>query len=171
MINFIENSDLENSIYKVFVGGQNETEFFNEIVSDTQEVVLRQILGNIEYNELESYIIDGELTSDKWINFVNGTSYNYNGVEYVYKGIKPILIKFIYFFWQKAKRSILSENGEIKKGSIYPLSKMVLAYNSAIDLIQDNYNYNASVYNYMIHSGLFTNLLFSEFKKVNTWGV
>jgi len=175
MIRLIENNDFDGKVYKIFSGSENATEYLNEIIDKYQEKILKQILGNIEYYNLTQDITDGALTTQKWIDFVKGTDYIVNDIHYNYKGIEPVLIDFIYYYWQRHTVSILAENGELSLNNknskkVIPVSKMNEAYNNAIDKIQSNDLYEPTVYHYLKNHD-FDNWYFTEFEKLNLFGI
>ena len=175
MVNFISNSDFT-TLEKVYSGGENSTEFLNDIIEKYQKDLLIDILGEREYYNLDNDLVDGVPATNKWLLFVNGTDYVVDSVHYDYKGIKPVLLKFIYYYWQKENASILAESGELVNNQInarkvIPINKMVAAYNEGIDLIYNSRSYSPTVWHYLQNDGTFTDWVFTQREKLNTWGI
>lgn len=123
--------------------------FLNELIAEHQEKILRQILGFQLYNEMETDILE-----DIWVEFFAGKTYTENGVKYVYKGMKHILCRFVYFYWHEAKSNDLVPDGAVQIAyeqsmKVIPEYKMQAQYNTAIEFIQSDENYFPSVYHYL----------------------
>jgi hypothetical protein len=151
MANITSITDFKNPYIPYAVSGENTEEYLNEIIEYYEKIILTNILGEIEYND---YIANP--TNTEWVNFVSGTTYTYNSVSYVYPGIKDVLVKLIYYYWQKDTASNLGESGQLKKTLVHatqiiPSGKMARAYNEAVDLIINNRSYSPTVYNYLLH--------------------
>lgn len=180
MINLITNKDFVGNLEKVFSGGSDATEYLNDIITKYQKEILIDILGEIEYYNFEQDFatVSGVTApqTTKWINFLDGVVYTDNSINYDYKGIKPVLIKFVYYYWQVETSSILAESGELtnnQKNSkkIIPANKMVRSYNDAIDLICDSRSYSPTVYKYLDYEGTFTDWIFTKRGKINTFNL
>lgn len=180
MINLITNKDFIGNLEKIFSGGADATEYLNDIIKKYQKEILIDILGEIEYYNFENDFaeVSGVIApqTTKWINFLDGTDYIDNDIHYDYKGIKPVLIKMIYYYWQVETASILAESGELTNNQInskkvIPKSKMVRSYNDGLDLIYNSRPYSPTVYNYLVNDGTFTNWIFTKRDKLNILGI
>jgi len=176
MINLITNDDFTGNLEKVFSGSGNATEYLNDIITKYQKEILIDILGEIEYYNFENDFTDDEPQTTKWINFLNGTDYVVDLIHYDYKGIKPVLIKFIFYYWQKETVSILGESGELSNNQInstkiIPINKMVASYNDGVDLIKSSRTYAPTVYKYLYDEGTFTDWIFTKREKINSFNL
>lgn len=171
MTNLITKSDFKNP-YQVY-SGTTETELLlDEYITKYQEYYLKKILGIRMYNDFDSKYPDGGF----YDNFVNGTTYTEDSVSYVYPGIKPVLVKFVYYWWHRNTATILGEKGELKANyqklvKTIPVNKMVSAYNDAVDLIDNNISYDATVYHYLNTQYTGTDWDFTRINKINAFNI
>lgn len=169
MNNLITISDFKNP-YLVFSGelGSPEETYLNELIAEHQEIILKRILGVQMYNEFETNIAD-----TFWVNFINGVEYTYNGDVYHYKGIKQVIARMLFYWWNFEMQNSLVSKGAIKLDfkegiKIIPTSKMINQFNIAVELIQ---GVEESVYNYIIHNYTGDSFKFENFEKLNTLGI
>lgn len=175
MANIITISDFSSPYLVYAVTGDDSNTILNDLITYYEKLILTQILGEIEYND---YIANPSNT--EWGYFVDGHTYTYNSESYVYPGIKPILTKFLYYYWQVETSSSLAESGQLKKNlvnsiQIVPAHKMVRAYNEAIDLISNDREYSPTVYNFLDHmqseNDYFPDWEYTTFEKINTFNL
>jgi hypothetical protein len=166
-------------------GGADSAVFVNRIITQYQEGILIKILGEIEYRAFEEDLSTStEMppvpTLTEWDYFLNGHTYTHDGVKYVYPGIKPVLTKFCYYYWQRQTVSDLAETGNVRKEllnsqQVIPMSRMRDAYNIAIYDIKNSREYGSTVYNFLDHmqqdNNYYPDWDFTEFKKINTFNL
>lgn len=157
--------------FNVFAADGND--YFNQLLDNYQPEILRKILGEIEF-----YDLDQNETDAKWSAFISGDNYTVNSVVYDYKGIKPILAKFMYYYWQRETASILGEKGNLYNDSgkikqIVPRGRMVNAYNKACFEINNNTLNYPTVYHFLTEHPTyeFDDLNYTETEKINEWNL
>jgi hypothetical protein len=180
MDNLITISDFYNP-YMVYAESGEDTEtFLNEIITYYQKAILTSILGEIEYNNFEDDLTGTVPASDQWDWFYTGKEYTYNDVTYKYQGIKDVLVRMIYYYWQKETASNLAESGQLRKNlvnavQVIPSFKMSRAYNEAIDNIINTREYSPTVYNFLSHqqelNNYFEDWVFTKVEKINMYGI
>jgi hypothetical protein len=165
-------------IYTVYSASENSNQLLNDIITDKQKDILLSILGNIEYYNFEQDFSAGVPTSQKWLDFLNGADYTVNSVVYPFAGIKPVLVKFIYYHWQRETVSILGESGELYSNTnrllkVVPRNKMVSAYNKACYEVSNCDSYSPTVYHFLTEHPTydFDDLVFKGIEKINTYNL
>lgn len=174
MNNLISKNDFE-STFQVYAGTPETESFLDDVIERYQPKILRNILGEIEYQNFVADFTDGVPGTTKWLNFLNGETYTYNSVSYVYEGIKPVLVRFIYYYWHLENMTIPGETGQLKpeyqkiRQVINPF-KSVSAWNDAIDLVQGSDAYYPTVWKYLNDAGYtFSDWSFTGFQKMNPY--
>jgi hypothetical protein len=162
-------------------GGADSADYVNAIITQYQKDILTQILGEIEYNAFETDLNGTDTpTLDQWDWFLNGTTYTYNSVSYVYPGIKQVLTKFMYYYWQRNTASDLGNTGQVQKvllnsAQVIPSKMMVQAYNLSVDEIYNKRTYGPTVYNFLSHqqslNSYFPDWDFTSFDKINIYNI
>jgi hypothetical protein len=180
MDNLITISDFYNP-YMVYAESGEDTEtFLNEIITYYQKPILTSILGEIEYNAFEDDLNGIVPASDQWTWFYTGKEYTYDSVTYKYEGIKDVLVRFIYYYWQKETASNLAESGQLRKNlvnsfQVVPAFKMSRAYNEAIEYIKNNRTYSPTVYNFLDHqqslNSYFPDWEYTQIEKINMYSI
>ena len=108
-----------------------------------------------EVAELESYLTDGlfpEDTTDipqKWIDLVNGATYEHQNVSFIWNGLKyskgtfkgSIMADFVYYHWLVENVSYMTGTGDTKanpKGatSVNPTQRVVRVWNDFVEQYQ-----------------------------------
>lgn len=94
------------------------SEQVNAIIDSRCRSLLRRVLGIAGFNELDAALsLDFVLPDDapeKWLNLVNGHEYDIDGKAYVWDGIKELLVKYVYYYWNVQTVSYLSGVGQVK---------------------------------------------------------
>jgi len=143
MVNLISISDFT-APYNVPFLNLN-TSIIDEIISQYQKEILVSILGIIEYTNFENDFVAGVPVTQKWLDFLNGKSYdlisdNGNTITVNYKGVKPILIKMLYYFVMRGLHTVAANSTEIKFNNEnakteLPAQKMIMSWKQGLDLI------------------------------------
>lgn len=181
MENLITPENFNNTIYQVYAGGSDAIDIFDNVITEYQRPILINILGQIEYDAFETDLNDtDEATLIQWQYFLEGTTYTHNSISYVYPGIRPILVKFIYYYWQRETYNWLAERGALKptyknSSQIVPETKMITAYNKACDEIYNNKDYSPTVYRFLydmnMDNGYFPDWDYTNICKINPFGI
>jgi hypothetical protein len=151
MANIITIADFSKPYMVYAVTGDDSATVLNELITYYEKIILTKILGEIEYN---AYI--AAPTDQEWVDFVDGVEYINDTITYVYPGIKPVLTKFMYYYWQVDAAQNLGEKGSLNptllnSQKVIPAEKMTRAYNEAVDLIKNGRTYSPTVYNFLLH--------------------
>lgn len=88
---FIESVDEVLSIRNI---GQNALEGLEEMITEAEEVDVRQFLGSILYKDFKD-----NKTSDKYVKLLNGTSYSIGTDSLDYPGLKKAILHFALARW------------------------------------------------------------------------
>lgn len=109
---------------------------------------------------------------DFWDDFVDGVEYTENDIDYVYAGIKPVLVLYIYYWWERNNASRLQEAGELVQGfeeseKVIPANKMASAYNEMCLLIENPDSYEATVYQFLLTQYDGTEWVYKQTKPIN----
>jgi hypothetical protein len=162
-------------------GGADSADYVNAIITQYQKEILTKILGEIEYNAFNTDLNDTDTpSSTEWLYFLNGTTYTYNSVSYVYPGIKDVLTKFMYYYWQRNTASDLGNTSNVQKILInskqkIPDKMMTQAYNLSVNEIYNSREYSPTVYNFLNHqqslNSYFPNWDFTSFDKINIYNI
>ena len=156
MDNLITIADFSNPNMVYGPVGTDDEIFLNQIIAYNQKDILIDILGEIEYNNFEDDLTGIIPDSAQWIDFLDGETYTYDSVKYKFLGIKPILIKFVYYYWQRKTAVDLAQSGALNKTlknavQIIPVNEMVRAWNDAVNDIKNVRIYGTTVYNFLDH--------------------
>jgi len=170
MDNLITISDFKNPYLVFAVAGEVSETYLNELIAKYQKEILRKILGVVTYNDMETNITD-----NIWDRFINGYTYTVDSVEYQYKGIKEVLTNFIFYYWSYNVVNNLVPFGSIainyeENDKTIDVNKMVHAWNDAINLIDNNILYDATVYHYLENFAPDT-WIFNVYDKQNILGI
>lgn len=159
------------------------------IITTYQPIILRNILGELEYNNFDNDFSGGVPASDHWKNFLNGTTWiisrNSKTITVNYLGIKPILSKMIYFYSNEATMTAKMQSGEAQMKfqnsvQVPPDDLIRRSWNEALYLIGMDSNdsdseleeYKGTVYNYLDRNNtLFPNWEFTLQKRLNFLGI
>jgi hypothetical protein len=173
MNNWITISDFSNP-YQVFAesGTASET-YLDELITKYQADILRHILGEVEY-----YNLTQNESDTKWVKFKTGEKYTVDSIVYDYKGIKPVLVKFVYYWWHRSYQSQVAQNGEFvrigtKLRQVIPAWKMVSAYNDACTEISNSILNYPTVYHFLNDHPTysFDDLDFGTYEKINAFNL
>jgi len=72
------------------------TSDFAAVIIDVEEETFRKLLGDSLYT---SYLTDSTL--QKWVDLVDGNTYEYDSTTYINSGLKKALLGITYFHWAK----------------------------------------------------------------------
>ena len=126
---------------------------------------LKDTLGNILFEDLKSYIIDGELDENaplKWLNLVNGCSYTISDKVYTWEGLIytqgafkiSLLANYVYLnqyqtttSTQLGRLAIESKNGILADSKPH----LIEVYNDFVKMYQGDY---ANYRNYANYSNI-----------------
>jgi len=160
--------------------GADSAAYLNDIITQYQKPILTQILGEVEYNNFNDDLTGIVPGSTEWEYFLDGTTYVHDSVSYVFPGIKPILTKFMFYYWQRDTVNDLAETGQLKKNllnasQVIPAHKMTAAYNDSVDEIINVREYSPTVYHFMNHmqddNDYFPDWDFTTFIKINIFNL
>jgi hypothetical protein len=175
MANIITIADFSKPYVVYAVDSEDSGTILDELITYYEKIILTQILGEQEYND---YIANP--TETEWVNFVDGVTYTYDSISYVYPGIKPVLTKMMYYYWQVDAQQRLGERGSLNptllnSDKVIPRQKMVRAFNEAKDEIRNNRTYSPTVYHYLYHmqenNDYFPNWEYTEFYHINQYNL
>lgn len=127
---------------------------YDSIIADTEEKILRDLLGADLYLKLMADLSGGVPQTQKYIDLVNGKTYTVTNAEGVvvnvdYKGLKPMLK---YFTHANLVRSQDSQNTEV--GQVEPVQEnsQRMSKNRMNLIIQTSYNKGFALYGYDIEN-------------------
>lgn len=137
-----------------------------EILADgVPRMFLQNALGNVLFNELDSYVTNGVLDSgapQKWLNLVNGVEYTKSNVLKTWKGLTysegafktSILAYVTYYHWLIDNVSNTTNFGEVvgkSKGAenVDSTQKVVEIWNELVKMNQSYYNYQHANISYV----------------------
>lgn len=127
------------------------------LIDDKCRLFMYYFLTHDEVVEFESYLVDGifpTVTTDipqKWIDLVNGSTYESNGVDLVWDGLiqemgtskNSLLADFVYHSWLETQASYMTGVGDAKgnpKGAsnVNPTQRIVTVWNEFVYEYQRN---------------------------------
>jgi hypothetical protein len=127
---------------------------------------LKKLLGLTLYTE---YI--GNPTDDRFVKLIAGdaTAVEYNGITFIYSGIKQMLAYFTYYHYCYDTQTINTGIGEIaikhqNSEIALNINKMIRAYNEGIELYKESIAY-------MLSKGTYTNLDYQGLDEINSFGI
>jgi len=85
-----------------------------DFVDSVERRYLQMLLGTDTFIELDNNLVNGVTTCNKWNDFINGTTYEFEGNQYIYSGIKDILQGFVYFEIYRLMNTSQSVIGNVK---------------------------------------------------------
>lgn len=125
------------------------------IIDNECRLLFTYFLTPEQIEELDGYLTDGIFPEDttgipqKWISLVNGTTYNHNDVDLVWKGLiyergtykGSLLADYVYSIWLETQASYMTGVGDAKgqpKGAILvnPTQRIVTAWNEFVKQYQ-----------------------------------
>lgn len=153
-------------IGKRFIPNLNEPDVNNRlgndldlVINQVEEYVLSSMFGMEMWEDFKSKYQnkDNVPLSQEHLNILNGTSYEYDGKKYFWKGlIEPgtknsLLVDLIYYEYKSQNVSLTTEIGEselnLKSGKrISDIPKLVEAYNSFLEKCFGNFSGQADGY-------------------------
>lgn len=178
--------------YKVVANEPALVTRLTELIETKQQDILLKILGSIEVSNFEVDFDGGSVPqSDLWLNFLNGETWaaNNNNQDFsiIYRGIKPVLVRFIYYYYIESTQSVKMQSGEgaakfQNSNQIVPDDLIRGAYKAGVDLIGNDWvegerisdldEYKPTVFNYLYRNiDLLPNLEFGNYKKLNFLGI
>jgi hypothetical protein len=128
----------------------DEADLLNTNIDKYVRLFLQEVLGFEKFEELDSYIIEGQLqptAPQMWLDLVNGTTYTKDGKNYKWKGLKydlgtskiSILAYFVYF--NQYQNSFNSQIGQVyvepKNGiNANPTEHLTQIFNEFVEMYQ-----------------------------------
>jgi hypothetical protein len=132
----------------------DEADLLNTNIDKYARLFLQEVLGFEKFEELDSYIIEGQLdptAPQMWLDLVNGATYTKDGKNYKWKGLKydlgtskiSILAYFVYF--NQYQNSFNSQIGQVyvepKNGiNANPTEHLTQIFNEFVEMYQGNCN-------------------------------
>jgi len=121
-------------------------EQLNNIIITYQNELLRDILGDVEFNNFSSDLVAGVPQTQKWLDFYNGKSYTVNSKTVVWNGVKHLLKHFIFYYFLKDISELTTSIANIAPqfANATPKSfrdKMVTVWNIGLDYYGFDWNY------------------------------
>lgn len=167
------------------------------IVLNTQKAILKDLLGAALYAEFDADYdtINNVFLTQKWIDFVDGYTYQEGDITVVWEGAKNMLKGFVFFEYQKYNLIKQSQLGSVipniqnaVQSTIY--TNEIDCYNKAVDLYGFDWKYRffgkyrhlrwlinyperwPTAYNFLMHrESEFENWNFKEKYKINEFGI
>ncbi len=108
---------------------------FVDFIDETEEEVLRTLLGDALYTEFKlDFDTNGyDYLEERFRDLWDGVNYSYNGMPYVYKGLKAILKPYVKSQW--LEKTFKSYNGA---GITTPKAENGQVENPAFDIVTLN---------------------------------
>ena len=126
----------------------NSTSEVITAIEKYEPLLLLHALNVTLYKELEGALLDLPAADQKWGDLVNGKDYIVDSKEYRWKGLKNILIPFIYTNYLRNDQSIYTTTGIVKvkaanADNYDPNPKYIKAYNTFLTGYQGEKTNNA----------------------------
>lgn len=184
MVNLVTSSDFVYPYSIVNEGVALQTRL-NNIIATYQPTILKEILGDLEYYNFENDFVGSSPQSTIWLNFLNGTTWDVsvNGatITVSFAGIKPVLAKQLYYYYNLSVLTTKMQSGEGKitfqnSEQVAPNELIIQAWNDSLldigqdsnDSLNENEEYLGTVYNYLDrNSTSFPNWVFSKQRRQN----
>jgi len=170
MANITQNTDFTYP-YVVYAGasGSPERTKLDQLIEKWEEEILIKILGERMYNE---YLANSG--SAFYSGLINGTTYQVDGIDFVYEGMIPVFIRIIYYWWQRNSETRIGNEGNYipsyeNSVKTVPGATMEEAFNEAVNKIKNNRQYSPTVYHYIDNEYTGSIWDFTEFEKVTYW--
>jgi len=124
---------------------------FESYIDKESRLCLQNALGSVLFAELDSLVVGGTYVPDgsKWDQFIEGETYDFQGVSYTWKGLiftegtfkGSVLAYFVYCKWLEFQLSQQTGMGEAKGSAINSQSmnathRYVNTWNNFIELYQ-----------------------------------
>lgn len=142
------------------------------LIDEKCRSLLLDFLTFEQVTELESYLVDGLLPDpptgvpQKWIDLINGTTYEKNGVTLIWNGLiyskgtykGSLLADYVYYYWLTEMASYMTGVGDAKanpKGAnlVNPTQRVVNTWNDFVKAYQGFNGYCSDIsYNNLVHS-------------------
>lgn len=124
-----------------------------EFIIEKEPEVLTKLLGFEMYNAMINALNIPD-PAERWINLRDGVAYTVNGISYVCLGVKPIILRYVYYWWLRQEATQTTGVGEaINKTEnaqrTSPAQKQTTAWNDMVKLCKSTYHYlyaNLSLY-------------------------
>ena len=122
---------------------------------------------------LQKYLDWGEYILKLPFNLI---VYTDSSITYDFEGIKPALMRYTSYMWDRFTIDRLIANGALKQTyneaiKIVPIDKMVRAYNEMVDLINSIVSYAPTIYHYIDTQYTGTDWDYIGYKKINSFDV
>lgn len=159
------------------------------IIDEKCRLLLFDFLSVEQFQEFDSYLVDGlfpenaqpypmlpNYVPQKWIDLVNGVTYQANDVDLIWSGLiyekgtykGSLLADYVYSFWLEGMASYMTGVGDAKanpKGAtlVNPTQRYVNTWNKFVEQYQGNNWYGS--YNVWEFGGMFYNVFPLCYKK------
>lgn len=141
MDNLINNTDFKGLTALAGMGSDFNVEDLNQYITDNQERILKQALGESLYNMLdEGY---NPANDDKWKKLIEGDTYilqrDGKGFTIKYKGVKEMLVNLIYFDYKSDLATQTTTTGQVVSSNANSVvakidRNSIKAYNIGVEL-------------------------------------
>jgi len=130
------------------------------LIDEKCRLLLLSFLSTEQAQELDGYLVDGMFPIDpldpvivpqKWIDLVNGKTYEKNGVDLIWTGLiwtkgnykGSLLADYVYYYWLTGNVSYMTGVGDAKgnpKGAnlVNPTQRVVNTWNDFVKAYQSN---------------------------------
>lgn len=149
---FVDASDFLNKPYKI--PNQDESKDFDQWLEDTEDQILKELLG-FELWDAFSNAIEGGTTTQRWIDLRDGDTYEYGGYTFKWEGMEKMLKPYIYSIWVRESFDKLTNigvgiNTKTDFTVISPASRIIKAQNEFSRLAGGNKNAENSLYGFLL---------------------
>lgn len=177
MINLISISNFTQP-FLVFGGDEISTKKLDEIITESQNDFLLEVLGNELLYELNQDNSGNLPTTQKWIDFLSGLVYVIDTKIIDYKGFNLALKYYVFIKYNEWSESQLEASGEVvlqlnNSKQVSPKRKLIDASIKLVELTGNYYNwiYAPTCYNYLTDTDNFGALNFGIFKQQLRFGI
>jgi len=175
----VEIGDLTRRPYKAPLPESDPT--ISEYIQKAESEALDMVLGVTLHEELKT-ALQGT-PAQKWIDLVDGKLYTYQGVEYRYKGLRDLLVPYVYALWLRdtfdthAREGVFVNNNATIQGnpattSISPSTRISRAYNTFSEKVGGPHCMEGTLYGFLhVHKSDYPSWVFSPPGTMNIWNI
>lgn len=136
-----------------------------------EKKMLTKLMGETLYNDFKN-----NTTVTKYANLINGvsTTYEYNGKNKVYTGLKDMLAYFTWFYYVSDQQTFNSQVGQVQPKVqnatiVNPAGKYAMIWNEAVELYYQAIDY----INYInsVTPDTYDDFLYEDIDKINQFGI
>lgn len=144
--------------YKIpeLTGAESAAFTFDKWAEECVEEILRDVLGHNMYEDFEAgmAVTPVEDIEERWSKLMDGESFEYSSKPYKWRGMKDLLIPYVFCMWtrhnvkQRGRNGYFTpkvENAEATDG----MYEMVSAYNAFARKVGSGCRYNGTLYGYL----------------------